>query len=567
MQLIMLALAAVSCYGYFRRAEKLMGLRAEFAVFVCLSALGLTMLLAAVLHLLQPAIYAVFALGLVLACYSLFRRESLRDFLQPGVIFLVLCAGAFFLLLYGSRLTHVDNFSHWGAILKMIIQRGALPGNESLVYFPAYPTGSSLLIYYFVRISGIQAEWFWAYIQGIYLASCAATLFCFVQGENIKSRLAGWAFAAVMALGLICGNIDITDLLVDSLIPMVALAGTALCIYYRENIGEKFLPLLIVSTFLPMVKNSGYLFSAVLMVFALCLSKGRGRLRLPLLMGLSLLAINRVWDWHVRRAFADGMASQHAMSAESLGSGFAEKTTEDLVAITHAFFESLLHDGRLFWLLLVLVAVLVLLHVFEKWSQLRFYYLMGILVWLLWAVGLLAMYYTSMGLGGALGMAAFERYYASSLVYCAGYFFIIAQLALNGVQRQGRKLVSALAAICCCLMLLCPNFGYLVPQKMRQPSYEYVYRCRFDSLIEQYHIPSGQSYIVFAEKGNDIIARVMCTYLLQPLTTLVCDEAGLETFSESWSNFDYYIMLDETEAFTDFVENTIGKSGPADFTY
>ena len=137
MQLIMLALAAVSCYGYFRRAEKLMELRAEFAVFVCLSAMGLTMLLAAVLHLLQPAIYAAFVLGIVLAVYSTFRRESLRDFLQPGVVFLVLCAVTFFLLLYGSRLTHVYNFSHWGAILKMIIQRGALPENESLLYFPA----------------------------------------------------------------------------------------------------------------------------------------------------------------------------------------------------------------------------------------------------------------------------------------------------------------------------------------------------------------------------------------------------------------------------------------------
>ena len=273
-QLIMLALAAVSCYGYFRRAEKLFDLRAEFAVFISFTALGFTILLAGVLGILVPAAYTLFALGLALAVWSIVRREGLKDFLKPGVVFMLLCCGFFFVLLYGSKLTHIDNYSHWGAILKMMIQRDALPANEPLVYFPAYPTGSSLLIYYFVRITGIQAEWFWSYIQAVYLASCAATLFCFADYDGRAERWSARILAAFVGISLLCADIDPADLLVDTLIPMIALAGTAMCVYYRNKLSSKAIPIIITVCFLPMVKNSGYLFSTFIIVLSLCLSRG-----------------------------------------------------------------------------------------------------------------------------------------------------------------------------------------------------------------------------------------------------------------------------------------------------
>ena len=125
-QLIMLSLSFISCYGYFRRAEKLFALRAEFAVFISFTSIGLLMLLAGVLGILVPAAYALFALGLALAVYSIVRREALKDFLRPGVVFLILCCGFLFVLLYGSKLTHIDNYSHWGAILKMVDRKSVV---------------------------------------------------------------------------------------------------------------------------------------------------------------------------------------------------------------------------------------------------------------------------------------------------------------------------------------------------------------------------------------------------------------------------------------------------------
>ncbi len=564
-QLAMLALAAISCYGYFRRAEKLFALRAEFAVFTSFTALGLLMLIAGVLDILAPAAYTLFALGLALAVYSIVRREALKDFLRPGVVFLLLCCGFFFVLLYGSKLTHIDNYSHWGAILKMIIQRGALPANEPLVYFPAYPTGSSLLIYYFVRIVGIQAEWFWSYIQAVYLASCAATLFCFTDFEGRAEKWAAWILAALVGLSLLCANTDLADLLVDTLIPMIGLAGTAMCVYYRDKLSSKAIPIIVTVCFLPMVKNSGYLFSAVIIIFFLCLCIERARFGLTAAMGLCLLGINRLWAWHVKTAFSEGLASYHAMSAESFQSSFAEKTADDLLNITRSLLNAVVSRGRLPWLILYVAAIVFIICKSGKWRQLRGFVFAGAGVWLAWVLGLLGMYFFSMSLSEARGLAAFERYYASALIFCGGYFFILCVTALDGKAAPWLK---GAALLCCalCIITVDPNYTYLERQSSRDFR-DLEMRNSVDALIEENGIPSGLGYIVFSGDSDETTLRVMVTYLLQPTTTRVCTDDDLMELDEQWRAYDYYIVADETEANMAFVRDTMGKDAPAGYTW
>ena len=565
-QLIMLTLSAISCYGYFRRVEKLFSLRAEFAVFISLTALGLLMLLAGVLNILVPAAYAVFALGLALAVYSIVRRETLKAFLKPGVVFLLLCCGFFFVLLYGSKLTHIDNYSHWGAILKMIIQRDALPANDTLVYFPAYPTGSSLLIYYFVRIVGLQAEWFWSYIQAVYLASCAATLFCFTELDGKTDRWIARILAGIVGLSLLCANIDLADLLVDTLVPMIALSGIAMCVYYRDKLASKAIPLIVTVCFLPMVKNSGYLFSAVIIIFFLCISRERARFGLSAAMGLCLLGMNRIWAWHVKTSFADGMASYHAMSAESFQSSFAEKTAEDLLSITKAFLSAVVSRGRLLYLLLCIAAVVFIIYKSGKWRQLRGLVLAGAGVWLAWVLGILLMYFFSMSLGEALGLAAFDRYYASALIFCGGYFFILCMTALNGVTSTALR---SAALLCCllCILTANPNYTYLGRQSRRPDFKALEMRNCVDALIDENNIPSGFGYLVFSGDYDDITLRVMVTYLLQPTTTRVCSDDELSQLGEQWRAYDYYIVADETEANMAFVRSVMVKDAPAGYTW
>ena len=556
-----LILTAGACYGFLRSAMRIFRLRAEFALPVSFAAVGLVMILGGILGFLLPTAWLLLAAGIGLAGMSLFYRESLRPILTPGVLFFFVCAAFFLLLLYGSRLTHVDNFSHWGAILRLIESGDALPEHNRLVYFPAYPTGSSLVIYWFVKMSGIHAEWFWAWVQSLLLAACAAPLFCFVEGER-ASRPWCLALTLLTALACLCGNTDLTDLLVDTLVPMLGLAGVLLCLYGRERLTQLTLPLAILTAYLPMVKNSGYFFAGLLLAFALCVGgKGALRWRAFGFMALALLAANRLWSWHVRTAFDNGLGSYHAVSLQNFSKSFGMKSAEDLRTITLALVDALFREGRLVWLALSLAAVLLLCHT-AKERRLKRLCLALPVIWALYLVSLLGMYFFSMSVGEAGHAAAFDRYYRIITVFSTGYLWVQVCLVLPELRRKAR--LPAAAAACALLLGLCaPRPEYLLRQSRRMDD-SLALRIRFDTLIEERKIPPEQGYLVFSSPEHEILSRVMCTYLLHPTITVVCTEP--DTMDEDIGRTDYFIILDDTEA-AEALRGRFGTDEPCGWVY
>ncbi len=563
LQITRLLLTLAACYGWLRGCMRAFRLRGEFALSVSFAGMGLVLLLAGILGFLLPAVWLLEGLGLALAAVSLLRREGLRPLLTPGMFFFCICAGFFLLLLYGSRLNHIDNYSHWGAILKLIESRDALPEHNRLVYFPAYPTGSSLLIYWFARTAGINAEWFWAWAQSLLLAACAAPLFCFAEGRQrppLHTALLG--MTVIVALTCLCGNTDLCDLLVDTLVPMLALAGILLCIREQNRMRELTAPLAILAAFLPMVKNSGNFFAGLLVVFAFCLGgKGARRLKTPGCMLLGILAFNRLWAWHVRRAFDNGLGSYHAFSFQNFSSSFQQKSREDLRAITLAVCRALVRRGRLVWLLLGLTAVLIIC-IAAKEKGLRRLCLAVPVIWVLYLVGLLGMYFFSMSVGEARGAAAFDRYYRIITVFCTGFLWALASMALLGLKYRYR--LPATAVTCALLLAICaPRPEYLLRQSRRMDD-SLAVRIRFDTLIEERKIPPEQGYLVFSSPEHEILSRVMCTYLLHPTITVVCTEP--DTMDEDIGRTDYFIILDDTEA-AEALRGRFGTDEPCGWVY
>ena len=258
------------------------------------------------------------------------------------------------------------------------------------------------------------------------------------------------------------------------------------------------------------------------------------------------------------------MASYHALSAESFQSSFAEKTAADLLNITRAYLDAVANRGRLPWLFLCIAAVVFIICRSGKWRQLRGFVFAGAGVWLAWVLGILGMYFFSMSLGEALGLAAFERYYASALIFCGGYFFILCMLALD---EKPSALMKAAALLCCalCVVTAKPNYTYLERQSLRDFR-DLEMRNRVDALIEENSISSGLAYLVFSGDYDDITLRVMVTYLLQPMTTRVCTDDEIGQLGDEWRSYDYYIVADETAANTSFVRGAMDKDAPAGYT-
>ncbi|MBO5497753.1 MAG: hypothetical protein J5967_10160, partial [Oscillospiraceae bacterium] len=247
--------------------------------------------------------------------------------------------------------------------------------------------------------------------------------------------------------------------------------------------------------------------------------------------------------WHVKTAFEGGMGSYHAVSLQSFGAAFAQKTPADLQGIALAMGRATLEEGRLVWLAAALIAVLLLCSLSGK-RELRRQVLAVPGVWVLYLVSLLGMYIFSMSVGEALQAAAFDRYYRIITVFCTGLLWALALDALPALPER-RRLPAGLA-VCALLLALCaPQPRYLLRQSLRMDE-GLALRMRFDALVEDYDIPPEQSYLLLTTREHEISGRVMCTYLLWPKNTRVC--TAPEALHEAEGGMDYYIVLDETEA-------------------
>ena len=173
LQCLMLLCLALACYGYLRFFMRAFRLPPEFALVSFLSALALAMFTAGCLGLLLPAAYILLALGAALGLMSLLRRESLRPLFSPSMLlWLLLCALSLYLV-FGQKFYYVDDFSHWATAVKTLLRNDAFPTPaDKLIYFPDYPLGSSVLIYWFARMSGINSEWFQMLVQAVYISAC-----------------------------------------------------------------------------------------------------------------------------------------------------------------------------------------------------------------------------------------------------------------------------------------------------------------------------------------------------------------------------------------------------------
>lgn len=587
LQVLRLLGLVLACYGYLRFWMRRFRLPVELALPVSLCALGLALFVAGCLGILLPVSWLLLALGVALAGYSLWKREGIRPLLTPGLLLWLLLCGLALYLVYGQVFYYIDNFSHWATAVKVLLANDAFPtAADYHIYFPKYPLGSSVLVYWLSRMAGIYSEWFQMLCQAVLIAACLSAPLALVP----RGKKTGWDWAlwAVFALCVVGCNIELTSLYVDNLMPLIGLAGVCLWLYGRKN-GETFLPLLILCCYVVTVKQSGIFFAAVLILLALLDSpKKKLALKPALVMTAAMAAVKLLWSVHVKLAY--GLSSgERSISLAGLFPGFADKTAEDVSTIIRSMAQTLCRPETLLPVLALLLCALLLAR--RCRSRRRFVRLavIGGAFWLLYCLGQGAMYILFMPQGEAVRLAAFERYFATLQIFTTGYFLVLIEQEMQEAVLNSRRRLAALAGLCAlCLLMLAPSPKYFLRTEQRVPCFladtneqlnldwaraqgKPVFwasiRSEFDRVIDQYHIPQGLTYTVFIGQDYSIEVRVLANYLLSSAGTYVCTDAEIPEKGMDCKTFDYYIVLEETEANMAFIRDTFGTADRAGYTY
>lgn len=438
MLLTILRLSAflLSAAGYvaFSRAYWKITPRASY-IFV-FSAQALIVYFAGLAGLLAPVSYALFGLGIVLLITLILNKKIKLAYNTSSLsainLAFVAVFGAITASLIDTFFVHYDNFSHWAVVVKYMLVTDRFPDAASaIIDFKSYPLGSSSFLYYIGKIVGNG--------EGIMLVGQAILLFAsFYAVFGVIRDQKRFLLAALLGLG--CStmayfniSIRVNNLLVDFLLPALALAAVGVLAVERGKFFTACLAVLPVLGLLAIVKNTGIFFALLGFAFLLYRSiqcqNADPKLR-PFFWGalatilLSLVPLI-VWNIHTSLAFPTD-AGKFSYDFQTLSAFTLDKTPAQIQYIAQLFLATATSLSQLPTLGFVLfngvalVVYLIARFVFKKkWKLLGTLLLLDLVV-VLYYGGILAMYLLSMPLDEALRLAGFDRYASSMILFLIG---------------------------------------------------------------------------------------------------------------------------------------------------
>ena len=469
------------------------------------------------LNVLPETVLALYLFGFLGLTHRLRKTGNLsflQKYRQPGyaVFLVVLLLAAIYV--HGKVLVHYDNFTHWGQVVRTMLDRNRFPNFEdTLVEFQEYPLGSSVYLYFFARCVGTGEPVLM--MAQIYMLAAAVLPLLALAGDR------QWAAAAVVVpffYIVFVYNIFLTDLLVDTLLPVVGICGLLFALLHcKKGCGK--LELWCAALYMTQViqiKNSGILFAILIALPIIrcvwqsrAFSQGIPSLVFPF---FSLL----LWQRHCRIVFSSAEVTLHAMTMANYRVGAAERTAEELLAICKAFlkFSITWKDAWLTAAFCAVVGCLILVFGKETRKRLMPLLLFSLGLYVVYQLGLLVMYLFSMPVGESLRLASAKRYTKTILIAILYLNMISAVQLISGLR--GKEAKRAAAAGCVCFSLaafVCLSAGSvkLTTGQTGDPAR----RIWMEQARKDYNVPDRESYCVLLGTQDNGYMGYMTKYMFQ----------------------------------------------------
>ena len=390
---------------------------------------------------LLPGTYALLLFGTGYLLYAFLRKyRPLQSLSCIGLVFLLCTMAVIYLAAKGKVVFVHDNFAHWATLVKELFRTNYFPSSSHLLteHF-TYPLGSAVWIYFFSLLIGPDSESIWMCGQALLMLYCILPLFCFLP--NHASPVFKGIFLLFTILLTNCFlfyNIRVTNLMVDTLLPLVG-AAASIFAYSTDKpqpfsmegdsrIGYRNTWLLLpyLSTLIQ-IKTSGLFFAvAAVVILLLKPSVHSDKKRLVQVGAVFALSLVPLLFWRVYCSFNyAGMTAKHDGSLSSFFTILSKKSADNISTIV---FQSLKYffTSRYTIEFFIVLTVVFLLVMFIS-SDAHFYIAakawgLLIVVYLLYAFMTTAMYIFSMPLNEALELATIDRYQKTILIY--GYYII-----------------------------------------------------------------------------------------------------------------------------------------------
>ncbi|MEO2256084.1 hypothetical protein ABGV43_04045 [Paenibacillus amylolyticus] len=439
---LMGVLLIFSFLGYMQFVRKALSLRWEFIPVFVFSSIACFVFLSGLAGQLFTGSLVILIVGLLLYGGMLFLRlrrgASLR--MSFSIFQFSFLAGTFvfLLVLFQNQLTHYDNFSHWAIVLKQMLSTDAFPTPDSnLIDFKNYPLGTSSFIYYVCRFMG-HSQSVMLLAQGLLIFSCFYAMFGIVS-EKKRFLLYAFLGLGLSTLSFFNLTIRITNLLVDFLLPIYALAILAVIYQYRNEIKKACIVVLPLAGLLTIIKSTGIIFAAIGLIFLVYIwLKHKQKLSWKTALAVVGTICGALipyfgWSWRMATVF-QGIDNKFDVATSGIQAG---KTTEQMREILWTFLKASTDLTTrpvigivIFQLIAIAASVFAIVVLKKKWNLWKALIALDVVL-LLYYAGILALYLFSMPLDEAIVLAGFERYASSIVVLFAGGLVLCAAIDLE----------------------------------------------------------------------------------------------------------------------------------------
>lgn len=544
---------ALSTLGFFELLRMVGGNKIQiyFLPSLTIAVQVSVLLLAGLWNLLPETALALYLFGFFGLFLRVFREKSLgflRKYMDYGYAALLLILIGCALAVRGKMFLQYDNFSHWALVVREMLRSDRFPNfADTLIHFQEYPLGSAAYIYYFAHLVG-SAEPLQMLAQAYAIAAAILPLFSRATGQKplCCAALVGFAWFVFDY------NTAITDLLVDTLLPMVGMCALLFTVTHcREGFGKfELFGAACYAIWLVQIKNSGIFFLlpvALVIGFYAHRQKAWRSCSLVLLAPLVSLLL---WQKHCVYVFPEAALTTHAMTLSNYQVTLLGKTAEDILAICRSFLTFAV-TYRGLWLTVVFcagVGGLVFLLDRPLGRDFTKIALLSVGLYLLYQLGNLGMYLFSMPTVEALHLGGVERY-TKTILLAILYLNMLPVLRLISDAPSWRQAAALTAGVSLAL------FAFLY---LNLGSMDAVFRGREDpakrewieSVGLEYGLPEGESYrvLVPAEFADDNgYMYILTRYVFRASSVRVITETDLDSLTEDNPHFLLIYDPDEPE--------------------
>ena len=563
MVLLRLFLFLISTLGSFEWIRKVSNDKVNLYFLPSLTiAIQVTILfLAGLFNLLPEAAMGLYLIGFAGMIYRFYEERNvafLQSYQNIGYGVFLFCLLILACYLKGKLFSHYDNFSHWALVVKRMLEMDRYPNFEdTLISFQEYPLGSATYIYYFAkRISSSESVQMLA--QSYMLLAAILPLYFFTKKNQAAVSVVIISFVNYVLLY----NTKITDLLVDTLLPLVGVCGM-LFTYLHCKKDEKIM--FYFSAFYMMqliqIKNSGIFFVAFIVIQLLRYAwKKKEYLHGIISAVLPFLSL-MLWQKHCKYVFASAATSKHAMTVENYKSVFGDKTPEDIRLICTSLFKFVVSYKGV-WITVGIGALVGALILFAKkkpgklfWKTAEF----SLILYVTYQLGMLAMYLFSMPGWEATHLASIERYTKTILIAILYLEMVPAVAILSALARK--RAMTVITVFCTCASFLIGMYlssgtiTTVVQNKVDAAERNWIEAARI-----KYGVPMYESYCILVPEKDSGYANYLGKYIFQSMDMKTPVVESKETLDGITSK--YIFVYDQNN---EIINNWIKENYPEQF--